>query len=74
MNGCSRPAVEGEDGAVVSPDLGQWVAGHLLVDVALVDDDPVPEPAARDIDRPDLIGTAGIGVQVLHDIEGRAVR
>ena len=66
-------SVQGEDGPVVAPDLAERVAGHRLVDVALVDDDPVLEPTAGDVDGPDLVSTPGVRIEVFDDVQGGAV-
>ena len=70
-----RASIQGEHATVGPSDLGQRVAGHRLVDVALVDDRP-RRAASRlgELDRPDLVAPTGIGVEVLDDVEDRAVR
>ena len=67
-------AVEGEDHAVGSGFLVDRPAGHLLVDVALVDDDRVAHPPGRGVDGADLVAARKGTGHMLRDVQDRAIR
>ena len=67
-------AVQGQDHAVGPGFLVDRPAGHLLVDVALVDDDRVAHPPGRGVDGADLVSAREGTRHVLGDVQDRAIR